>query len=91
MLTGTPPFPRDAATAVMYAQLSDPLRPRCPATGKDLPPAVDAVFARALAKGTCGIGSATAGSSPEGSARGFGPAAVTTRVQDAHPGASPGQ
>ena len=50
MLTGTPPFPRDVATAVMYAQLSDP-PPALSRYRQGLPPSVDAAFARALAKG----------------------------------------
>jgi serine/threonine protein kinase/DNA-binding beta-propeller fold protein YncE len=49
MLTGTPPFPRDVATAVMYAQLYDP-PPPLSRYRQGLPPSVDAVFARALAK-----------------------------------------
>ena len=49
LLTGVPPFKRDEAMAVMYAQLSEPPPP---VTGRrpDLSPSVDAVFARALAK-----------------------------------------
>ncbi|MGI9007441.1 MAG: protein kinase domain-containing protein [Streptosporangiaceae bacterium] len=49
LLTGVPPFQRDEAMAVMYAQLSEPPPP---VTGRrpDLPPAVNGVFARALAK-----------------------------------------
>src|SRR5450755_3739074 len=49
LLTGAPPFRRDEAMAVMYAQLSAPPPPvtdRRP----DLPPAADPVFAKALAK-----------------------------------------
>ncbi len=49
LLSGAPPFRRDEAAAVMYAQLSEPPPPlasRLPG----LPPAVDEVFARALAK-----------------------------------------
>jgi serine/threonine protein kinase/Tol biopolymer transport system component len=49
LLAGEPPFPRDEGTAVLYAQLSAPpplLTDRRP----DLPPAVDNVLQRALAK-----------------------------------------
>jgi serine/threonine protein kinase/DNA-binding beta-propeller fold protein YncE len=49
LLTGEPPFRRDAAMAVMYAQLSDP-PPKPTDRRPELPPAVDDVFARALAK-----------------------------------------
>ena len=49
LLTGTPPFQRDEAMAVMYAQLSEP-PPAVTARRPDLAPSVDAVFARALAK-----------------------------------------
>ena len=49
LLTGAPPFRRDEAMAVMYAQVSEPA-PAVTSRRPDLPPAVDAVFARALAK-----------------------------------------
>ncbi len=49
LLAGVPPFRRDEAMAVMYAQLSEPPPPLA-ARRPDLPPAVDRVFARALAK-----------------------------------------
>jgi hypothetical protein len=49
MLTGAPPFRRDEAMAVMYAQLSEP-PPLLTSQRPDLPPAADQVFARALAK-----------------------------------------
>jgi len=49
LLTGTPPFRRDELMAVMYAQLSQPA-PTVTSHRPDLPPAVDEVFARALAK-----------------------------------------
>ena len=49
LLTGVPPFRRDEAMAVMYAQLSQE-PPTVTSRRPDLPPAVDAVFARALAK-----------------------------------------
>jgi hypothetical protein len=49
MLTGAPPFRRDEAMAVMYAQLSEP-PPLVTSQRPDLPPAADQVFARALAK-----------------------------------------
>ncbi len=49
LITGVPPFQRDDAMAVMYAQISEPPPP---ATSRrpELPVAVDAVFARGLAK-----------------------------------------
>jgi Protein kinase domain len=49
LLTGAPPFRRDEAMAVMYAQLSEP-PPLLTSRRPDLPPAADEVFARALAK-----------------------------------------
>ena len=49
LLTGAPPFRRDEAMAVMYAQLSEP-PPPLTSRRPDLPPAADQVFARALAK-----------------------------------------
>jgi len=49
LLTGVPPFKRDEAMAVMYAQLSEP-PPLVTSRRPDLPVAIDAVFARALAK-----------------------------------------
>jgi Protein kinase domain len=49
LLTGFPPFQRDEATAVMYAQLSQP-PPALTSRRPDLPPAADGVLARALAK-----------------------------------------
>jgi len=49
LLTGEPPFRRDEAMAVMYAQVSEP-PPTATSKRPDLPPAVDGVFARALAK-----------------------------------------
>src|SRR5215469_7153903 len=49
LLTGEPPFRRDELMAVMYAQLSQPA-PAVTSRRPDLPPAVDPVFARALAK-----------------------------------------
>ncbi|QZL09337.1 serine/threonine protein kinase (plasmid) [Streptomyces sp. BHT-5-2] len=58
MLAGTPPFVRDDDRALLGAHLHQP--PPAPGAARpDLPPAVDAVFARALAKtpeeryGTC--------------------------------------
>jgi Protein kinase domain len=49
MLTGEPPFRRDQGLAVMWAQVSAPA-PSLRALRPDLPPAVDQVVARALAK-----------------------------------------
>ncbi|HUZ52901.1 MAG TPA: serine/threonine-protein kinase [Streptosporangiaceae bacterium] len=49
LLTGVPPFQRDEAMAVMYAQLSEP-PPAVTGRRPDLAPSVDAVFAKALAK-----------------------------------------
>ncbi len=49
LLTGVPPFQRDEAMAVMYAQLSEP-PPAVTGRRPDLSPSVDAVFAKALAK-----------------------------------------
>jgi serine/threonine protein kinase len=59
MLAGQPPFKRDQGLAVMWAQLQAP-RPSLTALRPDLPPAVDQVIARAMAKSpadryqTCG-------------------------------------
>ena len=56
LLVGAPPFRRDQPSVVMYAQVSPPL---LTSLRPDLPPAVDAVLARALAQaagdryGTC--------------------------------------
>jgi serine/threonine protein kinase len=49
MLAGRPPFKRDQGFAVLWAQLSAPA-PSLRALRPDLPPAVDQVMARALAK-----------------------------------------
>lgn len=49
LLSGAPPFVRDEAMAVMYAQLSEP-PPALTSRRPGLPATVDAVFARALAK-----------------------------------------
>ena len=49
MLAGAPPFNRDQGLAVMWAQLSA-AAPSLRAERPDLPPAVDQVIARALAK-----------------------------------------
>ena len=49
MLTGAPPFRREENLALMWAQLSEP--PPAPSERRpDLPPAVDQVIGRALAK-----------------------------------------
>jgi serine/threonine protein kinase len=49
LLTGAPPFHHEEATAVMYAHLSEP-PPPVTSRRAGLPPAVDQVVARALAK-----------------------------------------
>ena len=49
MLTGTVPFKRELPIAVLYAHLSTP-PPRLTSIRPDLPPAVDDVLARAMAK-----------------------------------------
>ncbi|UGT53903.1 serine/threonine-protein kinase [Nocardia asteroides] len=49
MLTGAKPFPRDSVVAVMQAHLMVP-PPRATAIRPELPPAIDAVLARAMAK-----------------------------------------
>jgi serine/threonine-protein kinase len=49
MLTGTVPFKRELPIAVLYAHLSTP-PPRLTSIRPDLPPAIEDVFARALAK-----------------------------------------
>jgi serine/threonine protein kinase/DNA-binding beta-propeller fold protein YncE len=49
MLSGTPPFKRDQGLAVLWAQISEP-PPRLTDRRPELPPAVDQVMTRALAK-----------------------------------------
>jgi serine/threonine protein kinase/DNA-binding beta-propeller fold protein YncE len=49
LLTGVPPFSRDNGAAIMYAHLSEP-PPSVLQRRRDLPPAVDQVLGRALAK-----------------------------------------
>jgi serine/threonine protein kinase len=49
MLSGTPPFRRDQGVAVIWAQISAP-PPRLTDRRPDLPPAVDRVLAKAMAK-----------------------------------------
>ncbi|MBF6170498.1 serine/threonine-protein kinase [Nocardia blacklockiae] len=49
LLTGAKPFPRATAAAVLAAHLDDP-PPRPTALRPELPPAIDTVIARALAK-----------------------------------------
>jgi serine/threonine protein kinase len=49
LITGSPPFQRDDAMAVMYAQLTEP-PPAVTSRRPELPEAIDPVFARALAK-----------------------------------------
>ncbi len=84
ILSGTPPFQRDEATAVMYAQLSD-LPQALSRYRAGLPLATDAVFVRALSK------------SPDdrfGSCRDFAEAlrrALGMRSFDSGPGDGPSQ
>ncbi len=49
MLSGTPPFKRDQSLALLWAQLSE-AAPPLTASRRDLPPSIDQVMARALAK-----------------------------------------
>jgi tRNA A-37 threonylcarbamoyl transferase component Bud32/streptogramin lyase len=49
-LTGEPPFVREQEAAVMYAHLHDP-PPKPSALRPEIPPAMDAVVAKAMAKG----------------------------------------
>ncbi len=49
LITGSPPFVRNDAMAVMYAQLTEP-PPPVSSRRPDLPTAVDRVFAQAMAK-----------------------------------------
>jgi len=49
LIAGAPPFQRDDARAVMYAQLTEPA-PSVTSRRPELPAAVDEVFAKALAK-----------------------------------------
>lgn len=79
LLTGRKPYPRETAAAVINAHLTEPV-PRPTDLNPRLPPAIDAVIARALAKNpddrysSCGALAAAA-------AAAFGtPAAPTTRV-----------
>src|SRR5881275_49131 len=48
-LTGTPPFPKERDVKVLYAHIQDP-PPRVSAARPDLPPALDDVVAKAMAK-----------------------------------------
>jgi serine/threonine-protein kinase len=49
VLTGTAPFHRDVPVATLFAHVSDPV-PAASALRPGLPPEVDAVLAKALAK-----------------------------------------
>jgi len=83
LLCGAPPFQREEAMAVMYAQLSEP-PPALTSRRPDLPPAADQVFAKALAK---------APASRYASCREFCDAlreAFGIRPYDSGPGATPG-
>ncbi|MGD0067339.1 MAG: tetratricopeptide repeat-containing protein kinase family protein [Streptosporangiaceae bacterium] len=53
LLSGEPPFPRDDGMAVLYAQLETP-PPRLTSRRDGLPPTVDDVLMRALAKTPAG-------------------------------------
>jgi serine/threonine protein kinase len=53
LLAGAPPFQREEATAVIYAHLADP-PPPVTSRRADLPPGLDEVLARALAKEPAG-------------------------------------
>jgi serine/threonine protein kinase len=48
-LTGSPPFPKERDVEVLYAHIQDP-PPRVSAARPDLPPALDDVVAKAMAK-----------------------------------------
>ena len=48
-LTGSRPYPRDSQVAIIYAQLREP-PPRATELRPDLPPVIDAVIARGMAK-----------------------------------------
>jgi serine/threonine protein kinase len=48
-LTGQPPFPRDRDAAVMFAHLQEP-PPKATTTRPELPPSIDSVVARGMAK-----------------------------------------
>ncbi|MGW4772247.1 serine/threonine-protein kinase [Nocardia sp. NPDC004278] len=88
MLTGSVPFPRDSPGAVMYAHLNDP--PPRPSLGNpSVPPAFDAVIAKAMAKqpderfSSCAAFAAAARAALVGGAlTGSGPDAARTKRRD---------
>ncbi|MFD4428195.1 protein kinase [Nocardia sp. NPDC058497] len=99
LLTGRKPFPRDVAAAVVNAHLTAP-PPRPTELNPHLPPAIDAVIARAMAKNpddrysSCGALAAAAaaafGMPVAPTARAGQPDAVmTTKPPAGHPGGSP--
>ncbi|GAB0105505.1 hypothetical protein JMUB6875_44840 [Nocardia sp. JMUB6875] len=72
LLTGAKPYPRPSTAAVIHAHLTDP-PPRVTAVAPTLPPQIDAVVARALAKDpqlrypSCGALAAAAAAALSGS------------------------
>ena len=104
LLTGTPPFRREEAMAVVFAQLSQP-PPAVTSRRPELPPAVDEVFARALAKAPAdrwpncqefaralrsALGITPSGSGEHGTREGDAPAVRTATQLVRQPGAVPG-
>ncbi|MEV6062549.1 protein kinase [Nocardia asteroides] len=88
LLTGRKPFPRDSVAAVINAHLREP-PPRPTEVNPHLPPAIDAVIARAMAKNP-GDRYSSCGALAAAAAAAFGaPVAPTTRV--AAPGSPRGQ
>ena len=102
LLSGTPPFPREHPTAVIWAHMSEP-PPLLTSQRSGLPPAVDGVLTRALAKtaedryASCrefadalrtALGLAPYGSSPGGVTQVHGPAADT--ASPTHPAPAAG-
>jgi tetratricopeptide (TPR) repeat protein len=99
LLSGKPPFPREHATAVIWAHMSEP-PPLLTSKQPGLPPAVDGVLTRALAKAaedrypSCRefadalrttLGLAPYGSGPGGAAQVHNPPAETTSPTDPAP------
>ena len=104
LLSGSPPFPREHPTAVIWAHMSEP-PPLLTSQRSGLPPVVDGVLTQALAKAaedryaSCrefadalrtALGLAPYGSGPEGVAQAHNPPAETTSLTDPAPsGAGP--